>query len=266
MPAKSCKIMGIFKRTYTAEEIHRQLDKCAQKYAKQCELPKSDPKLVEKNRRLRDLGFTSSTTFLGTQPTAKMQDREQCFKFFKDNFKGCIILRESDFFHLLQKYNLCSGRLNYYLGAVPDKNIDEICDAVNTLKKLGHRNCYSNKGAYILDRVTVEEKRWRDNARADKEELLKILSNTVNRFPFQDCVNWTGLSSMFTDCEISYNSFPASPLDLFIAGPIQEFKQLVEVEYVTARRAEDPFVFQRTPYGIVVFSKWGKEADDEIFE
>lgn len=57
--------------------------------------------------------------------------------------------------------------------------------------------------------------------------------------------------------------------DLFIAAPVDDMQQLVsftETEIRVIPRSIDPFVFQVTPIGVVIYSKWGEEASDAIFD
>lgn len=57
--------------------------------------------------------------------------------------------------------------------------------------------------------------------------------------------------------------------DLFIAAPVDDMQQLVsftETEIRVIPRSIDPFVFQVTPVGVVIYSKWGEEASDAIFD
>lgn len=62
--------------------------------------------------------------------------------------------------------------------------------------------------------------------------------------------------------DVKTESRPLERNELLIAAPAQEMKQ-VYTESVEHIRSEDPFVFQFTPYGVVIFSKWGEEAEDE---
>lgn len=51
--------------------------------------------------------------------------------------------------------------------------------------------------------------------------------------------------------------------NLQIACPPEQLqKQTIKI----TKRAIDPIVFQYSPYGIVVHSVWGEEAEDKVFE
>lgn len=56
---------------------------------------------------------------------------------------------------------------------------------------------------------------------------------------------------------------------LFIAAPIEEMNETMQFT-VPERKVipinTDPFVFQVTPIGVMIHSKWGVEAEDNIFD
>lgn len=53
---------------------------------------------------------------------------------------------------------------------------------------------------------------------------------------------------------------------LLIAAPRDEIKHIVELEEVPKVLIKDPFVFQVLENDVVIFSKWGVESKDELFE
>lgn len=67
----------------------------------------------------------------------------------------------------------------------------------------------------------------------------------MNAYPFFHILN----KAKAHDVNIA-DSKECSSADLFIAAPINN----------------DPFVFQVTPIGVMIHSKWGVEAEDNIFD
>lgn len=65
------------------------------------------------------------------------------------------------------------------------------------------------------------------------------------------------------------DSKECSSADLFIAAPIEEMNETMQFT-VPERKIipinNDPFVFQVTPIGVMIHSKWGVEAEDNIFD
>lgn len=47
---------------------------------------------------------------------------------------------------------------------------------------------------------------------------------------------------------------------------LQQLVSFTETEIRVMPRSIDPFVFQVTPVGVVIYSKWGEEASDAIFD
>lgn len=47
---------------------------------------------------------------------------------------------------------------------------------------------------------------------------------------------------------------------------MQQLVSFTETEIRVIPRSIDPFVFQVTPIGVVIYSKWGEEASDAIFD
>ena len=47
---------------------------------------------------------------------------------------------------------------------------------------------------------------------------------------------------------------------------MQQLVSFTETEIRVMPRSIDPFVFQVTPIGVVIYSKWGEEASDAIFD
>jgi len=251
---------------YTAEEIHIAMTLQAVEYMKQYMHSATDPKVEERARKLKAVGLTNSKTFAETH-------RSACFSFFRRNFPGCIFLPEETFTRLLQKYNLKCGTLVYYIGEIPSENVDEIAEAQDKLNSIGEENVFSNTlegdaKVEIIKHITVRERieeeyfTWgvyeRDVNKGKKAHiLLEDHQGLIETMPFRHVRNkFNGWDDVKT------KSRPLERNELLIAAPVQEMKQ-VYTESIEHVRSEDPFVFQFTPYGVVIFSKWGEEAEDE---
>ena len=251
---------------YTAEEIHIAMTLQAVEYMKQYMHSATDPKVEERARKLKAVGLTNSKTFAETH-------RSACFSFYRRNFPGCIFLPEETFTRLLQKYNLKCGTLDHYIGEIPSVNVDEIAEVQDKLNSIGEENVFSNildgdAKAEIIKHLTVRVRMveefypwgtYQKDANKDKKShiLLEDHQGLIETMPFLHVRNkFNGWNDVETE------SRPLERNELLIAAPAQEMKQ-VYTESVEHIRSEDPFVFQFTPYGIVIFSKWGEEAEDE---
>lgn len=245
---------------YRAGKIHTAFIMSALAYMKEWKGVKVDENERIRNERLKRLGFTSSLSLKESNEKMEGSFRIKCFEWFTENFPGCIFLPTNDFIRLLRKYNLACGPLDFYKGNIPDENLEEILHTVETLERLKENNPYSNKkdentfhrriSGFIKYRETFLFPEFGDV----KED--EILPN--KRFPFE------GFMAQGYPYNISETYAKISSTDLFIAAPAQDMNQIVEISYRNIR-SEDPFVFQLTPYGVVIFSKWGEEAEDEMF-
>lgn len=251
---------------YTAEEIHMAMTLQAVEYMKQYMHSETDPKVEERARKLKAVGLTNSKTFAETH-------RSACFSFFRRNFPGCIFLPEETFTRLLQKYNLKCGTLDHYIGEIPFVNVDEIAEVQDKLNSIGEENAFSNTlegdaKVKIIKHLTVRVRMIEDysplgvykidvNKGKRAHILLGDHSGLIETMPFRHVRNkFNGWNDIETE------SRPLERNELLIAAPAQDMKQ-VYTESIEHVRSEDPFVFQFTPYGIVIFSKWGEEAEDE---
>lgn len=50
--------------------------------------------------------------------------------------------------------------------------------------------------------------------------------------------------------------------DIFIACP----KSNLQEKVVIVSHAVDPIIFQYCPYGVLIYTMWGKESEDKVFE
>lgn len=251
---------------YTAEEIHMAITLHAVEYMKQFMHGATDPKVEELARKLEAVGLTNSKTFAEAH-------RSACFSFFRRNFPGCIFLPEETFTSLLRKYNLKCGTLDHYIGEIPSINVYEIAEAQDTLNRTAGENAYSNTleigiKVQIIEQISVRadssflsryyERAWSSEMNKDTHASALLGDNgLIETMPFLHVRNtFNANDDIETECR------PLERNELLIAASAQEMKQ-VYTESVEHIRSEDPFVFQFTPYGVVIFSKWGEEAEDE---
>ena len=251
---------------YTAEEIHMAMTLQAVEYMKQFMHGATDPKVEELARKLKAVGLTNSKTFAEAH-------RSACFSFFRRNFPGCIFLPEETFTSLLQKYNLKCGTLDHYIGEIPSINIDEIAETQDTLNRIAEENVYSNTlegdvKVEIINNISViiyddfipryyEADYFSERNEGVHASVLLKDNGLIEIMPFIHVRNKFAETS-----KVRVSSRTLERNELLIAAPAQEMKQ-VYTESVEHIRSEYPFVFQFTPYGVVIFSKWGEEAEDE---
>ena len=174
-----------------------------------------------------------------------------------------MLIKFDDFEKLINKYNLVCGTLDQYTGSIPEKTIEEIKktkEILNQLKSNERTFTYYNptykclaENIYVLNRVI----------KLHPSEINGFSKEMINRFPFAygSYVIPLGrkVSSFYSDIDWK------SSTQLFIVAPAKDMK-VEGVEFTDKIRTEDPFICSYTPYGIVIYSKWGEEAEDEILK
>lgn len=203
-------------------------------------------------------------------------------KDLRSHFGNNVLLMGFQQFNdLLSKYNLKIGLLNNYTGVIPSKNICELESTIEKLNSFYHRN----KQNYLADNIAafnVKYCRYSGvfNAADDEYELLKEWLKSKNGIVFVD-------TDTYYD-NYTLNSLQGCNLDLpgdlvnyeygnlySLTGDKIGFKtlliacpesQLQEQPITFTSNTFDPIVFQYSPYGIVVYSVWGEESEDKVFE
>lgn len=267
-----------FKITYTAEEIHTALVLCALEYMKKWKVD-VDEKELERNNMLKELGFTSSKSLSESNEKVKPTKMRKVFEWYETNFPGCIFLESESFVDILIKYNLTCGRLSSYTGEVPYENLVEIKEVHDKLKKVHRENIYSN---IITESNTIQRpyKEYKNEAYIDGKlryvsgiaAALMERNHKVEHKGYKLFYSYGGndiSKEEYEYLEERYKRFPfieyendTNPDELFIAAPLQDMQSDLNSEIVS----KDPFVFQLFPYGVVIYSKWGDEANDPILK
>ena len=160
----------------------------------------------------------------------------------------CMLMRLEDFMPLLDKYNLSCGFLEDYRGSVPSKNLEEIAKAKEFV-----RFSFS----WLED--DAKEKGWLEDQTKKLYRVVRVTENfkkpeNFDRFP------------LLSEEGKPWHSFRTRPRNsnIFIAAPAHEMDTFVEVSKFI--RSEDPFVFSITNQGVVIWSAWGEEGNDEVVQ
>ena len=249
---------GSEQKIFTAEEIHSALILCAVEYMKQWKVGMIDEKELKRNQMLKDLGFTSSKSLKESNKAIAPSNRRMAFDWYSERFPNCIFLKVEDFVSILQKYNLVCGILGAYKGEIPYKNLEEIADTKRLLGMYKNDNPYSNK---YTDENTIEQADEFYNAFYKRKFLYSDLewmgSESITREEYDDLSDKNERYPFYGNLKQFGNT------ELFIAAPAQDINSRISDFHI---KSEDPFVFQLFPFGVVIFSKWGNEADDPILE
>lgn len=197
--------------------------------------------------------------------------------------KNTIVVKREDMLRIMRKYDLVCGEFSNYTETVPSENALEIKNAKDKIREIKDINEPKYKliakafNSYSLQRITDITMRWQ-NDRNKKYRLngstvkdlntLPLLLNKVNSCYRGDVMYY--LRSILSDSEVSkISSVDTSEMDnLFIIAPSKHMNNRdskIKIS-VLKPRTEDPLICSLTPHGFMVFSKWGKEAEDEAFK
>lgn len=190
-----------------------------------------------------------------------------------------LLVRFDDFEQIIKKYNLTCGCLEDYTGVIPEKNLKELEEAKRKLniakgyditsrefytvsiftpyddlrfKKLHHPSLYKN--ICDLRRVTEIDTDYADSATIKKLKVFPFIS--TNEQSDSDIV-----ADLFKQRETGIK-LSREKTNLFIVAPYKDMKNGIKFRHFV--KAEDPFICSYTPFGIMIHTAWGEEAEDEV--
>lgn len=166
-----------------------------------------------------------------------------------------ILVSTSAFYELCHKYNLSIGCLEDYTGVVPAANLKELA-----------RIKYELSNKYY--KLRINEDIWRvtgvQNYSGYSNKLIqKSLDATFGIFNVE--MGWK-IIEIFRDQKWADNVvFERTGVNrdcFFIACPESE----LQIKTTIVSKPIDPIIFQYCPYGVLVYTMWGDEAEDKVFE
>lgn len=193
--------------------------------------------------------------------------------------EGTILVKRDDFVHIIRKYGLAVGNFEDYTGIVPAKNLLEIDEeAMKKVQNLMDGN--NSKFAILKDAYKYMTVRINDIMYdSDDNKISRPVRRYLNSFPL---VLYTS-SSYYSDSSevIAINEYLSdyiperelkkvhryrrNRLDhfgMFITAPREEMMNASRgIRFI--QKPKDPFICSLVPYGVVIYSRWGKEAEDE---
>jgi hypothetical protein len=272
-------------------------------YLEQCKgdivLVKDEPELTNELKKLESLGLGSSEN--AKLLKAKIKELEnkrenskfgqEVFEFIKELgsiFPSSYLISFDQFYDILKKYKLTVGRIHNYTGIIPQKNIEEISEVKKRIEANRKKceevlNYYTrHKGFddynrfYYVKEIGVRDGEYKKLAKS----LEKVLSAKgflvkysyrsdygVSSIGIKDASyenDWIDGEEYWTrrsdDIFLRVDKLDSN--DLLIAAPENSFSEKFKISQMPV----DPIVFQCCPYGVVIHSVWGEEADDKVLE
>ena len=207
-------------------------------------------------------------------------------EMYKAFGKNTFYIPMKDFTAILDKYNLSVGRLEDYKGTIPEANIAEIAKAKEMIDKI-----HSNEKVIHYDKPTTIKRPKTETVWDDKIMGYRSIPVTVEEPTYEyswmrdlyptlarSLESWYRLLSVSKEADkSSYRRFPmirptkvsrwSYQVDfkahtLLIAAPVQEMNTLYEISEKII--TDDPIVFSTVGNGVIVYSMWGDEGNDEV--
>lgn len=182
-----------------------------------------------------------------------------------------VLVSYSAFDDLCKRYGLVQGVLSDYCGVIPERNVQDIENVMAKLPSFQYIRQINDRGYQWSTRHYIYV--TGADLREDHADLAKFIEERHNIIelkvePSKYVTHWhpKDISGYYYG-EYGYISkiygVPLTKQTLFIACPPQYLKN----PGITIQpKPVDPAIFQFTPFGVLVHTIWGEEAEDEAFK
>ncbi len=181
-----------------------------------------------------------------------------------------VLVSYSAFEDICKRYNLTTGLLQDYCGVIPETNIQDIERVSSRISTFCYRGYLNTKDRFGGTQFYVERAILDDN-HADLKSIIRKNGNIITLIESPDKYRYR---EKIFPCDIKGYNYGKwghiskiygeiiSPKTFFIACPKQFLKN---PDIKIQKKPVDPAVYQLTPYGVLVHTIWGEEAEDEAF-
>lgn len=192
---------------------------------------------------------------------------QELLKYLKD-INNClgnsvILVNTSTFYELCRKYKLSIGFLQDFTGVIPAHNLNELMDISGKLRTDSNASKLRiNYRMVRIDKICNYSEKSDSYIKEHLEYYFNILQ--VPNYAGHE-VNLSDIEG-FIEEEWAHHVYIgvdyATPDDFFIACP----KSNLQEKPVIISKPVDPIIFQYCPFGVLVYTMWGDEAEDKVFE
>ena len=197
--------------------------------------------------------------------------------------KKAMYLPMNVFTQILDKYHLSVGGLSDYKGTIPETNLQEIVNAskvVNTLAKEEYKNVVKINPIARANSANLVNQDYDLGLPDFTEERQRIFNDLQQKCPTitESLEKWYRIESIHPNNDKpEYHRFPMIPNKwkrnwdlrtgwdanyILIAAPSHEMNTIFEIS--EKRVTDDPIVFSTVGTGVIIYSMWGEEGDDEV--
>lgn len=193
---------------------------------------------------------------------------QELLKYLKDvnNCLGnsVILVNTSTFYELCRKYNLSMGLLQDFTGVIPAQNLNELMDISNKLHTDNNASrLHINYQTVRVNRISNYSGGKSDSYVKERLEyyfnILQVHTYSLSDISLCHAENFTEekwADHVFVDVDY------VTPDNFFIACPKFNLKE----RPVIISKPIDPIIFQYCPFGVLIYTMWGDEAEDKVFE
>ena len=192
---------------------------------------------------------------------------QELLKYLKDvnNLLGnsVILVNTSTFYELCRKYKLFIGLLQDFTGVIPAQNLNELMDISNKLRT--NDNAFKLRINYQIvqvNKISNYSERSDSYIKERLEYYFNILQMATYRMSDVSLYNDKNFKKekwaehVYVDIDLVASD------DFFIACP----KSNLQERPVIMSKPIDPIIFQYCPFGVLIYTMWGDEAEDKVFE
>lgn len=171
-----------------------------------------------------------------------------------------ILVSKDSFYKLCHKYKLSVGYLEEFTGVIPDANLKEFSDIKYKMDR------YGGYTKLRTNEHTIKIKRIHNSSDKSDSSIRKYFDYSFNIISYPAYLYRMSDIDEFKDKEwanrISLDVRYVPTITMFIACP----KSNLQEKKIIVSHPVDPIIFQYCPFGVLIYTMWGKEAEDKVFE
>ena len=178
-------------------------------------------------------------------------------KFLGDSV---ILVSRDSFYKLCRKYGLSIGRLEQFTGVIPESNLKELSDIKYKMDNCsGYVELDTNKDMVEIIKIYNTSDKSDSSIRKCLDYNFNIVlgHGTVYNMNYIE-----GFENEKWAERVSLTVHYIRRYEIFIACP----KSNLQEKKIIVSHAVDPIIFQYCPYGVLIYTMWGDEAEDEVFK
>ena len=192
---------------------------------------------------------------------------QELLKYLKDvnNLLGnsVILVNTSTFYELCRKYKLFIGLLQDFTGVIPAQNLNELMDISNKLRINDNASKLRiNYQLVRVNKISNYSKRSDSYIKERLEYYFNILQMATYRMSDVSLYNDKNFKKEKWAEHVYVDIDWVASDDFFIACP----KSNLQERPVIMSKPIDPIIFQYCPFGVLIYTMWGDEAEDKVFE